>query len=225
MGVKLIEHHAAHGSALDVNHHADAHPAAGLVAQTGDAGDLFIIDQFGNLLHHIFFVYGVRDLGDDDLLFAVGFEYFRLGADSESPSAGGVEFADFIFAAQNGAGRKVRTGQMLHQLVNRRRRVFHNTDRGIDHFGQVVRRNTGRHTDPDTGRAVHQQLRETRRQDCRFLRRLVKGERHVNGIFFNVGQQFFRQALHAALGVTVGRGGVAVNTAEVTLSVNQRGAH
>ena len=63
--VELVEHHVGHGVAPQLDHDAIA-VAVGLVAQVGDALDLLLAHQFGDLLHHGRLVHLIGNLGDDD---------------------------------------------------------------------------------------------------------------------------------------------------------------
>ena len=59
---------------------------------------------------------------------------------------------------------------------------------GIDHFGQVVRRDARGHTDGDADGAVQQQVRQLGRQNARFVMRTVVVRRKVDGIFLDIEQ-------------------------------------
>ena len=93
--------------------------------------------------------------------------------------------------------------------------------RGHD-LGQVVRRDVGRHPDRDARRAVDQQIRQPRRQNRRLelLAVVIRGE--IDGFLVDVGQHFRGDLLQPALGVAIRRRRVAVDRAEVALTVDQR---
>ena len=139
--------------------------------------------------------------------------------------AGLVELPQRITAADDRAGREVRPGQVLHELVDGRLRIFQQADGGVDHLAEVVRRDVGRHADADAGGAVDQQLREAGGQHRRFRLRLVEVRNHVDGLFLDVAEHLLGEALHAALGIAAGRRRVAVDVAEVALPFDQRIAH
>ena len=65
--VKLVQHHVGHGVALQLDHHAHA-LAIELVANIGDAFDLLLAHQLGDLLHHRRLVHLIGDFGDDQRL-------------------------------------------------------------------------------------------------------------------------------------------------------------
>ena len=93
---------------------------------------------------------------------------------------------------------------------------------GINGFTQVMRRNVGCHTDSDTGTAVNEQMRQTGGEYCRFFFRIVVIGNKVNRVLADIGEHFTGQLLQLHFGVTHGSCGVTVETAEVTLTINQR---
>ena len=62
---QVVQHLVRVGVALDLDVHAHA-VAIGLVAQVGDAVDLLVLDEVGDLLEQGRLVHLVRQLGDDD---------------------------------------------------------------------------------------------------------------------------------------------------------------
>ena len=95
----------------------------------------------------------------------------------------------------------------------------------VDHLPEIVRRNIGRHSDSDSHAAVDQKIRELRRQNFRFRFTFVKVRNHVDGILVEIGKKLFSHPFHPAFRVTGGRGRVAVDRSEISLSFNQRGPH
>ena len=86
-------------------------------------------------------------------------------------------------------------------------------------------RDVGRHTDRDTVTAVDQQIRETRGQNRRLLEHIVEGRHEIDGILVDITQHLRGDLAHAGLGISVCRGGVAVDGTEVTVTVDQHIAH
>ena len=80
-------------------------------------------------------------------------------------------------------------------------------------------RNVGCHTDSDAGAPVDNEVGDARRQYGRLERRLVVVGGEVDGIGVDVGQHLAGEASEPGLGVTHGRGGVAVDRAEVSLTI------
>ena len=67
--VKVVEHHAGHGVALEVVHNAHA-VAVRLVAHVRNALDFLVVNQRGGFLNHRRLVHHIGNFGDDDLLLA-----------------------------------------------------------------------------------------------------------------------------------------------------------
>ena len=88
-----------------------------------------------------------------------------------------------------------------------------------------MRRDGGGHADGDTRRAVDQQIRDGSRQHSRFCQRVVKIGGKINRVLANVGQDVERGRGQARFGITHGSRRVAIDRAEVTLSVHQQGTH
>ena len=225
VGIKLIQHHTRHGSALDVDHNADAFFLAGNIPQTADAGDLLFTHQFRDLFDHEFLVHSIGDLGNNDLFLAVLFHDLRFRTDFDHTVTRFVHGADGIDPANDGSCGKVRSRQTGHQFTHGGGGMFHQINSGIHHFPQVVSGDIGRHphTDPDT--AVHQQIGKFCRKHFRFHGRFVEGGDHIHRFFFNIAEQFIGNAFHTALGITVSRRRVAVDRPEVALPFHQRRTH
>ena len=109
---------------------------------------------------------------------------------------------DLLAAVNKPAGREIRPGHELDQLVDRDIRILDKRDRGIDDLGQVVRRDLRRHSDGDAFRTVDQQQRNTRRHDLRLRERFVVVRLEIDGLLFDVGEDLVGQLLQADLGVT-----------------------
>ena len=136
-----------------------------------------------------------------------------------------IELTERPASADDGAGGEVRTGDELHQFIDRCFRIVEQVNGCIDDFTEVVRRDIGCHTHTDTGGAVYEQLRELCGENGGFHIGFVKCGDHINGFFFDIGEHFFAETFHAALGVTAGGGGVAVDASEVALTFNEFAAH
>ncbi len=98
------------------------HPGAvGLVAQVADAVELALADLVGDPLQERRLVDLVGQLGDDDLVAAAAGRFLdeRLGADHDASAAGGIGGLDPLAAEDRSAGREVRAGDDLHQVLDR----------------------------------------------------------------------------------------------------------
>ena len=67
VAVELVQHDVGDGVALDLDDDADA-VAVGLVPELGDALELLLAHELGDLLDSVRLVHLVGDLGDDDRL-------------------------------------------------------------------------------------------------------------------------------------------------------------
>ena len=224
--VQIVEHHFGHFAAPQLDHQTHA-VLVGLVLNVRDAFDFFLVDQIGHLLLQGLFVDLIRQFIDDDGLpvtrigtLANVFKV-HLGAHDDAATPGAVAFAHTAHAVNNAGGGKVRCLDDFNQLVDGGRRALQQQQTGIDHIGQVVRRNVGRHTDRNAGAAVDEQVRNPARQDQRlFLAAVVIGA-EIDRLFVYIGQQLVADFRHADFGVTHRRRVVAVDRAEVALAINK----
>ena len=143
-------------------------------------------------------------------------------AHHHATAPGAVAFLDASRAVDEACGRKIRRRNDVDQFLDIHFRIFQQRQTGIDHFAHVVRRNIGRHAHRDTGRTVHQQVGEARRQHQRLMLGTVVVRPEIDGLLVQVGQQLVRDARHADFGVTHRRRVIAVHRTEVALTVHQR---
>ncbi len=223
--VKGVEHHARHGVLLE--DHDDAQTVAvRLVVDVGDALDLLVVDQVGDLLDHLGLVDHVGDLRDDDALAAARRMLdLGLGTHDHAAAARQQRLTDAFVAVDDAARREIGALDVLEQLLALDLGIIDIGAAGVDHLAQVMGRHVGRHTDGDTARTVDQQQRDLGRQHRGFGNRVVEVERPVDRLLVDVGHHLVGDLLHAGLGVTHGRRRVAVHRAEVALSVDQRVTH
>jgi len=222
---------------LDVHPHA---VAVRLVAKVGDAVDLLVLHEIGDLLEQRGLVHLVRQLGDDDRHpVAADFLERDLGTHDDAATPVGVHLADRVdrlpFAGQRvalaleaedrRAGRKVGAGYVLAESVGRDVRIVDDRDRRIDDLAEVVGRDVRRHPDGDPRAAVDQEVRQLRRQDRRLLLGPVVVVDVVDGLLVDVGQHLGRHRRQAGLRVPHRGRLVAVDRPEVALAVHERVAH
>ena len=148
-----------------------------------------------------------------------------LGAHGDGAAAGLVALLDAGTAHDDGTGGEVRTGHDLHELVDGGVGIVDQVARGLDRLGEVVRGDVGGHADGDALAAVDQQVGEARGQRLGLGERLVVVGLPVDGILLQVTQELHGGLCQAALGVTHGGGAVAVDVAEVAVTVDERRAH
>ena len=88
-----------------------------------------------------------------------------------------------------------------------------------------MRRDVGSHAHGDAAGAIDEQIRNARRQNDRFFARLIEVGDKIDGFFFEVGENVFRDFRQPGLGVSHGRRRIAVDGTEIPLPVDQRVAH
>ena len=223
--IKLVQHDVRHGVALDLDHDAIAF-AVRLVAVLGDAVDLLLADQFADPLQHRGLVHLIRDLADDDrLAILADGDDLDLATHHDRAAAGVIARTDAAAAEDQAAGREIRPGNDVDQVVDREARIVEQREAGVDHLAEIVRRDVGRHADRDAARAVDQQVRELRRQHHRLAFAPVIVRLEIDRVLVEVVEQRHRGLGEAHLGVAFGRGRIAVDRAEIALPVDQRQAH
>ena len=125
----------------------------------------------------------------------------------------------------NPAVGKSGPGTICISCAERDLRILDERDAGRDDFGQIVRRNVGRHAHRDARRAVDQEIRDARRQDRGLAFGLVVVRVEIDRFLVDIGQQLAGQSRHAHFGVAHRRRRIAVHGAEIALAVDQQIAH
>ncbi len=228
--VQVVEHHLGDGVPLQHDDQALPGPAAALVPDVGDAADLAVLDQLGDLLGQVVRVDLVGQFPGHQLGAAAGVLLdLDHGPHEDRAAPGPVGVADPAPAHDQAAGGEVRALDPLHQrvqqlLVGRLEVVQVPGDAGR-HLAQVVRRDLGGHPDRDALGPVDQQVGEPGGQDLGLRGATVVVVPEVDGVLVDVPQHLHRQRGQAALGVPHGRGRVVAGRAEVALAVDQRHPH
>ena len=205
----------------------DAHTVAvGFIADIGNTLEALVAHLVGHGGNELAFVDLIGKLGDDDAL-AVLAELLELGSgtDGDFTAAGRVGGADAASAHDDTARREIGALNVLHEVEQICLRIFQNADACVDDLAEVVRRNIRRHADGNTGRTVDKKVREPGREHTRLFSRLVEVRVPIDGVFIDVAQHLVAELRHARLGVTVGRGGIAIDRAEVAVAVDQHVTH
>ncbi|MGY4313002.1 hypothetical protein ACVWW1_002305 [Bradyrhizobium sp. JR3.5] len=220
--VELVQHHVGHRFALQLDDDAIA-VTVGLVAQVADALDLLLFHEIGDALDHRRLVHLIGNLGDDDRFAIFPDRVDRnLAAHHDRAAAEMVGAANALAAQDDAAGREVRSGNDVDQLVDRERRIIDQRHAGVDDLAEIVRRDVGRHADGDAAGAIDQQVREPGRQNRRLLLRVVVVRLEIDGVHVDVGQNGKRRLRQPCLGISIGRRRIAVHRAEIALAVDQR---
>ena len=224
--VQVVENDLGHGTLLEVDDDAHALLEVGLVAHVGDALDLLLVDRLGDLLLEQALVDLIGDLGHDEArTAALDLLHVHLGAHGDRAAARLVGFADALGAHDDAARGEVGAREHGHKVVDRRIGVVDHHAHGVGDLAEVMRRDVGGHADGDARAAVDQQVGEARGKHRRLGERLVVVGLEIDRLLVEIGQQLHGRAREAALGVTHGRGAVAVDVAEVAVAVDEREAH
>jgi hypothetical protein len=119
-------------------------------------------------------------------------------------------------------GREIGRRHDFNQLVDADRGIREHSEARVDDFGEIVRRDVGRHADRDARRSINQQIRQARRQDRWFLLFAVVIRDEIDRFLVDIGGELVGDPLQPALGVAHRRRVVAIDRAEVALAVDQR---
>src|SRR5262245_1705222 len=98
-------------------------------------------------------------------------------------------------------------------------------DAGVDHFAEIVRRNVGCHAHRNPARTVDEQVRKLGWQHGGLLQGAVIVVAKVDRLLIQVVEQAAGNLGQPAFGVALGCGRVAIDGAEVALSIHQGQAH
>ncbi len=220
--IEVVEHHLGVLAPAQLDHHAHA-LLVGLVAQLGDALDLLVLDQLGDLLDEPRLVHLIGQLMDDDRFLAAPVHLLDVGAGAhiDAAPAGAVGLHDASAAVDDAGGGEIRTLDVLHQVVRGQAVVVDQRQTAVHHLAQVVRRNIGGHAHGDARGAVDQQVRHPGGHHFGNPLGAVVVIDEIDGFLVQVGQQLVGDLGHAHFGVPHGRGGVTVDGTEVTLPVHQ----
>ena len=223
--VELVQDDICHRIALELDDHAETVPV-GFVAQVGNALDLLLADQIADALDHGRLVNLVRNLRDDDgfAILADGVDP-HLAAHHDRAAAEMVARADSLAPEDDAAGRKVRPRNDVDEIVDGKRGIVDQRDAGVDHLAEIVRRDVGCHADGDAAGAIDQEIGKLRRQNRRFLFRVVVIGLEIDGVLVDIAEHFQRRARQARFGISIGRRRIAVDRTEIALAVDQRHAH
>ncbi len=148
-----------------------------------------------------------------------------LAAHHDRAAAEVIGRADALAAEDDAAGREIRSGNDVDEVVDAERGIVDQRDAGVDDFAEIVRGYVGRHADRDAAGAVDEQIGELRRQHRRFGFGTVVVRLEIDGVLVDVAEHLERRARQARFGVSIGRRRIAVDRAEIALAVDQRHAH
>ena len=222
---QLVHHHFGRGIALDLDDHAHA-VAVRLVAQIGDTLDQLLAHHLGDAFEQALLVDLIGDLVDHDGVAVLADLLDDMAAAHHDRAAAGlIGRADAGPAHDQPARREIRARDDLGQLLDREVGIVDQRQGGIDHLAQIMRRDIGRHAHGDAGGAIDQQIGKLRRQNRRFLQRLVVIRHHIDGILVDIGEQAVAHPGEPRLGIALRRRRIAIHRPEITLPLDQRHPH
>ena len=219
---QVVEDDVRDFAAFELDDHAHA-GLVRLVAQIRNAFELFVAHQLANAGEQRRFVDLVGYLVDDDRLSPAFVQLLdmRARANHDAAATGAVALAHAFRAVNNSCRGEVRCRDVLDQIVDGNVPVFEQGKTGGHHFGEIMRRDVGRHPHRNARRAVDQQIRNARRQNRRLHLLAVVVRREIDRFLVDVGQHFGGDFLQTALGVSIRCRRVAIDGAEVALAIDQ----
>ncbi len=186
--------------------------------------------KLGDLLDQAGFVYQIRKLCHNDAVLAV---VHRLNVgnctNTDLAASGAVCLADTGSTHNNTSGRKIRSLDDSHQLINSRFLalyiVIDQPYNCFNHFCQIVRRDIGRHTNCDTSRTVYQKIRKTGWKNARFTLSLIVVWHEINGVFVQIIDHVRSDLGKSCLCVSHCGSSVSIHRSEVTMSIHKCISH
>ena len=143
--------------------------------------------------------------------------------------SGGIRRDDALAPDNLCARRKIRTGHNLHQIFDgyilEPTPVVNHIDDCVAQLGQVVRWDAGSHAHGDAGGTHQQHIGECGGQHGWLLGATIVVVPPIDRVFLQISQKLFAIARETCLGVTHGRGRVAIDRTEVALAIDQQIAH
>ena len=221
---QLVEYHVGVGLALHVNHYSHA-LSSRLVVDVAYALYLLLGGQVGYVLHEVGLVHPIRYLRNDDFVVGVAALDFGLGAHHDASASCLVGVAHALYSIYVCACGEVGGQDVLHQSVGVDVGVVDVCAAAVNHLAEVVGGNVRCHAHGNSVAAVHQQVWYLRGHHRRLLQRVVEVVGHVHGVLLKVVHDVLAHFRQSALCVSHCGRRVAVDRAEVSLSVHERVSH
>ena len=155
--VKLVNRNALNLAHFQFNH--DTSGFSGLVSQVANAIQQLVPNQIGNARNKCRSIHIIRNLGDDNLLSPTR-QFFHLHAPSHThnPTTSFHVGLNTCRTGNSSSRRKIRTWQVLHQLIDRDRWIINQGTGRINNLTQIVRRYIGCHANGNTSGPIHQKV-------------------------------------------------------------------
>ncbi|GFI50255.1 hypothetical protein IMSAGC020_01461 [Lachnospiraceae bacterium] len=165
----------------------------------------------------------VGNLRDDQTaLAALHLLDFHLAPDLNLSRPFFIDIQKVVLIHHDPACWEIRALDVLHQLFRTDLVILHVRLHCVDHFAQVMSRDTGRHTYRYPFRPVDKQVWKAHWQNLRLLLRLVKVRHKIHDVLIKVCQVcLLRHLRKTRLRVTHGRGAVALDGSEIPVAVHQ----
>ena len=168
----------------------------------------------------------IGDFRDDDgRLAAFALFDVRLSANDELAPAGAGRIHDPLAAENDAARREIGSGKAREDLPEIGVVRIDQIAERVRDFPEVVRGHVRRHADGDSGASVHEKVRNRGREVHGLLQGLVEVRRPFDRVLLDVRKHELSMLVEARFRIPHRRRGIAVDGAEVALSVNERVAH
>ena len=160
---------------------------------------------------------------DDNGVFTFGFvrDHFCFGSHVDAAPTSTIGLHNARSAVDLSARGEIGSGDVLHQLVDADIRILQSRQAARYHFAQVVGRDIGGHPNRNTRRAIDQKVGDSGWQHRRYTLGAVVVIDEIDRFLVQVREQGMGDFGHANFGVAHGCGRVAVNRAEISLTVYQ----
>src|SRR3974390_161403 len=147
---KIVEDELRFFAALQFDDNAHAF-ARGFIAYIGNTFQFFRLDKFRDPFNEACLVDLIRNFGNDDA-FAIFAVFFNsgFGPHGEAATSGLICRQNAFAPGDVGPRGEIRTGDQLHDFLERGVRLFDEENSGVNDLAEVVRRNVGGHADGDT---------------------------------------------------------------------------
>ncbi len=223
--VEIVENDLGTRVALEIND--DAGVFIGLIAHRADLGKDLCIRKFRDALDESGTVHCVGNLGDDDLLAALGvFEDAGTSTHFDTASSGAGIVVDAAIPEEcSTSGREIGAFHIAEELFNRNVRIIDRGTNAVDDFPEVVGRQVRCHAHSDPGAAVDEQIRKSGREHNRLALGFVVVRDVVDRVLLHVGHEDMTEVSETGFGVTHRSRRIAFNRSEVPLPINEDVPH